>query len=274
MFGRTDNLIDLLTPYGLNDDEARVYLGLLENGVVTALQLSRQLHIGRTKVYRILDKLIAKELATTQFNEAGFKFSALEPAQLELMLTKREGELEVLRKNLPKVAEVLARRVGVQKPGSKVLYYQGKRGLSQVNWNVLEADGELLSYEVANADAYLPQAEAEKLRQALVEKKIMTRTITNRTKIEAFTQVTEMVQQWWQIRYVDPAVVEVNADVFLYNQVYAMCHYLDTHDVFCLEMHNKYLAAMQKQVFEVVWQQAKPLKVVSATGEAVLEGET
>ena len=88
---------------------------------------------------------------------------------------------------------MLEAKVDSGKSGSKILYYRGQEGLSQVNWNLLRAKGEYLSYEIATADTYLPQVEAEKLRQAIVEKKIMVRTMTNKTRQEPFTEVLEIV---------------------------------------------------------------------------------
>ena len=100
MFIQTDSLSALLLPFGLNDEEASIYLYLLEKRVSTALNISRNLHIGRTKVYRILDKLINKQLVVQRVDSAGFKFVANDPEQLNLLLSKQKGELAGLRKSL------------------------------------------------------------------------------------------------------------------------------------------------------------------------------
>lgn len=270
MSGRTDNIISLLQPFGLNEDEACVYLDLLENGVETALKISRNTRLGRTKVYRILDKLIEQQLVKQQYQDAGFTFLAEEPQQLEMLLAKKEGEVSALRYLLPNVINTLQKHSGGGKPGSQVLYYHGKSGLTQVNFNVLKAKGEFMSYEVATADAYLDHNDAEELRKELVANKILTRTITNQTHIKPFTKVAEMVAKWWQIKYVDEKILKIQADIFIYNDVYAMCHYLEGKDIFCLEMHNEYLTKMQKEMFEVMWEVAEPMKIIGDNGEARL----
>ncbi|NCO88763.1 hypothetical protein AUK04_04730 [Candidatus Roizmanbacteria bacterium CG2_30_33_16] len=271
MFTQTDSLSALLLPFGLNDEEASIYLYLLEKRVLTALNISRNLHIGRTKVYRILDKLINKQLVVQRVDSAGFKFVANDPEQLNLLLSKQEGELAGLKKSLPKILNTLKNKIGLSQPGSQIIYYRGKNGLSQVNWNLLQAKGELLSFEVATADVYLPNREAEKLRQQLVEKKIMTRTITNKKSIDSFTDVTDMIEHWWQIRYISRAILDIQADIFIYNDIYAVCHYLDNNDIFCFEMHNPQLAKMQKQLFENLWQQAKKMMIINNQGRAIVK---
>ncbi len=259
MSGQTDNLASLLEPFGLTTEEAKIYLVLLEQGKLSALEISRKLHSGRTKVYRILDKLIAFELVANEYDEVGFKFVASPPEKLSFFIARQEGEIAALKKSLPELQARLAQLAGSKQPGSKVLYYQGLRGLSQVNWNVLETKGELLTYEVETADLYLPHEEAERLRQEIVKQKIYTRTITNLTEFEPFTQVRALMDVYTHTRRVDQSVLLIKADVFIYNDVYTLCHYLQDGDVFCVEMHNQILANMQRQLFEVLWQQAKPL---------------
>jgi sugar-specific transcriptional regulator TrmB len=268
MSEETDNLFGLLEPFGLSREEAKVYLELLEKQILTALGLSRNLGIGRTKVYRILDKLIEKEMVVQQLDSGGFKFIANDPKQLGFLLIKREEELVTLQKSLPEVLEILEKKVDSGRSESKILYYRGQEGLSQVSWNLLRAEGEFLSYEVATANAYLPQGEAEKLRQALVDKRIMTKTLTNKVRQEPFTQVVEMVKKWWQLRNISKEVLLIKADVFIYNEVFAVCNYLDDGDVFCFEIYNKNVAQMQKQMFENLWQQAKIIRVINDRGEA------
>jgi hypothetical protein len=109
---------------------------------------------------------------------------------------------------------------------------------------------------VETADSYLPHHEAERLRQEIVQKKIYTRTMTNLTAIKPFTEVVELMRTYTQMRHIDPTTLTIKADVFIYNDVYALCHYLQDGDVFCVEIYNQLLADMQRQLFEVLWHQA------------------
>lgn len=256
----TDNLISLLQPFGLDSEESQIYLDLLEKKVSTALKISRSSHVGRTKVYRILDKLIEKELVTQQLDSSGFKFVANDPSQIELLLSKKEGELTSLRHSLPQIIDLLKSKSGSGVPGSKIFYYQGQRGLSQVNWNLLNAKSEFLSYEVSTADAYLPIPESEKLRQEIVNKKIKSRTITNNPNLKLDSKVLGYIDKYCNIKYLSKHIVDIEADIFIYNDVFAMCHYLGGGEIFCFEMHNLQLANMQRQIFETLWKQACPLK--------------
>ena len=93
MSEQTDNLIFLLKPYGLTSEESSIYLYLLENSTSSALTISRHVCISRTKVYRILDKLIEKQLVVQQYNQNGFKFRANHPSKLKQLIIQKEIEI-------------------------------------------------------------------------------------------------------------------------------------------------------------------------------------
>lgn len=269
MSDQTDKYIKSLEAYGLTPDEAIIYLDLIENGALSALQISRNVSLGRTKVYRILDKLIEKELVLRKPRDSGLTFVADPPSQLELLLTKREGELKTLREMLPTLVSNLEThsRAGIE--GSQVLYYRGARGHSQVNWHLTRAQHEFLSYEVDNAEAYLSKQESEDLRARLVQKNISIRSFTNLKSISSFTNVAGLMNLW-QVKHLDPSLLKISADIFIYNNVYAIVNYLSPTDVFAAEIYNQQLADMQRSLFEHLWSSAKPLTFLDEHGTAKL----
>ena len=258
MSEQTDNLIFLLKPYGLNIEESNIYLNLLESGTSSALKISRQINIARTKVYRILDKLIEKQLVVQEYNQNGFKFKANHPSKLNQLITQKEIEISSLKQSLPQTIDLLEKHINLNHPQSQILYYQGQDGLSQVNWNLLNTKKEFLSYEVDTADAYLPHPEAEKLRQALIDKNITSRTLMNKQISNNFSQVPK-INLFQETRFISPKILTIKSDIFIYNDIFTICHYLDNHDIFCLEIKNQFLVDMQKQIFENLWVQSKKI---------------
>jgi sugar-specific transcriptional regulator TrmB len=269
MSGETDRIITSLKQFGLDNDESKIYLTLLENNDLSALELSRLVKIARTRVYRILDKLVEKRLVILKQVSSGFRFVADDPDRIEELVIQKEVEVQELKNGVVDLVKEMKKMVGRAKSNSKILYYQGQRGLSQVNWNLLRANGEVLSYEVATADAYMPQVEAEKLREAIVNNKILIRTITNKIKIEPFTKVAEL-KNYWQIRSVEEKALKIAGDVFIYNDVYAWCQYLGGGEIFCVEIYNENMATMQKQLFESLWKKARQMKIVGMEGKTEL----
>jgi sugar-specific transcriptional regulator TrmB len=255
MSEQTDNLIFLLKPYGLTSEESSIYLSLLENNTSSALTISRNISMSRTKVYRILDILIEKQLVVQEYNRNGFKFKANHPSKLNQLITQKEIDVSALKESLPQTIHLLEKHINLNHPQSQILYYQGKDGLSQVNWNLLNAKKEFVSYEVDTADAYLSHSEAEKLRQQLIDKNISSRSLMNQKKLQPFSQINNR-ELFQQIRYIPLKILTIKSDIFIYNDIFTICHYLDNHDIFCLEIKNQFLVDMQKQIFENLWTQS------------------
>ena len=178
MSEKIDTTIALLTQFGMSEPEAKIYLEILSERGDTALALSRILRIARTKVYRILDNLIARGLVVTRLGDRGARFVALPPDQLNLLLSDKERELNRLRQTIPTLQTQLATCIPKPREATKVLYYHGTEGLKQVTHNSLKAKGELLIYEIETMNSFLSRQEAEDFRRKFVANKIFTRTLT------------------------------------------------------------------------------------------------
>ncbi|MBU1084846.1 MAG: helix-turn-helix domain-containing protein [Candidatus Beckwithbacteria bacterium] len=270
MSEQTDNLLSLLQPYGLEIDEARVYLELLESGVGSALALSRKLKIARTRVYRMLDKLEKLSLVVVRLHERGNRYEASNVKKLGLLINEKEREVESLRSSLPVIEEQLGKIVRESKRESKVLYYKGVEGVKQVSFNSLKAKGELLTMEIKDLGAFFSHKEAEELRLKFIDRKIQIKTLTNVKKLLPWTQVgREMVEKYWEIRHVPESQMKIKFEILIYNDVYVMYRY-DGKEVFCVEIYNQELADMQRQVFGYMWKKARRFKVLNSQGEARL----
>ena len=270
MSDQTDILTHTLTRFGLASEEVEIYLHLLEKGSRSALTISREIHMARTRVYRILDKMESKGIVKQKFDTLGLKFTACPYTQLELLLAERQSELDSLKGTLPTLFTQLEGLVHTQTAGSKVFYHHGIDGLKHVTWNSLRARGKIFIYEVsANMTAFLPQEFSERVREELAVQKIHVRQLTNLTRIEAHTKVTELVRNW-QVRYVPTKELAIKSEVLIYNDVTAFYHYINK-DIFCVEIVSSDLAHMQKQLFEFIWRHARPMRKIGLHGEAELE---
>ncbi len=270
MSEQTDNLIPLLLPLGLKQDEARLYLLLRENNNLTALQISRKIELPRTRVYRIFDNLLKLGLVTSRLDSRGQRYEAAGKEQLEALVAQKEFETKTFKQNLEVLEKQLSHLPNMPQMGSKVLYYHGVEGLKQVTWNSLKAKGELLTMEVSDMNAFLDKAYAEDMRLRFIDNKVKIRTLTNTAKIPPWTVVAhEMVEKYWTIRHIPEKHMKINFEILIYNDVYTLYRYQD-EDIFCVEIYNKELAEMQRQVFEFMWKGAKRFKVLNNRGEAVL----
>lgn len=268
MSDQTDILTRQLIPFGLASEEAEIYLYLLAKGHQSALQISRDMKMARTRVYRILDKLEHRGLVTQKFDTLGLKFTAAPYKQLELLLAERQSEVDGMRHALPAIFSHLETLSRSQSGGSQVYYHHGVDGLKHVTWNSLAATT-LRIYEVAESmTAFLPQEFSEKVREEFGRRKTKIYQLTNLSHIPAHTQMIEEVRNW-TVRHVPKKELTIASEVLIYNDMTAMYHF-QNKDIFCVEIRNADLARMQTQLFDFIWNHATPMKKVGNRGEARL----
>lgn len=264
-----DNISEKLIALGLTSEEINVYLVLVEGRVDTALTISRQTNLKRTTVYRILDNLTTRKLVITRAGERGLHYLPSPIESFDLILAEQESKLAQFRRLIPELKDQLGSIQTESKNSSQVRYYHGIDGLKQVTYNSLKANGELLTYELSTMNAFMDQEEAEKLRARFVENKINIKTLTNVTKMSAWTSVTEMVEKYWEIRHLDPKNKPFQFEILIYNDIYCMYKYTG-NEIFCIEIKNAELAQMQRTLFYYLWDMAKPLKILDEHGAAKL----
>ena len=267
MSDQTDNLSKLIEPFGLTEEESRVYLYLLKHGFATALSLSRALKIGRTKIYRIIDLLKRLKLVVQKVDERGAKFSATHPSKFQQIVTEREQSIQALKKSVPDLISHLSSIMPETTEKSKVLYYEGIEGLEQVSYNIVHADGLLRVFEMEHLDSFLAFDFSESVRRKLIENKVFTRDLTNKKELPGYTDVTELIEKYSEFRYINPDKLKINFEVLIYNDIYATYTYKDKK-IFCVEIYNEQLAQMQKQIFDFIWEQAVPLIYKDKRGAA------
>jgi len=270
MSKKTDNIMSALQSLGLNLEETTIFLYINKNGSCTALSISKECNISRTKVYRILDNLIKKKLIVQLMGDRGLKFEVVADLNLDLFLVQKESELESLRESLPFIQQELSSSSINGRHKSKVVYFHGIQGLEQVTWNSTKAKGPLRIYEMSETmTEFLNISFSEKVRQEFVNNKVLIKQLTNHKKIAGYTKITELVTKYWECRYINPKELSMKFEILVYDNVVVVYTYKQD-EIFCVEIHNPYLAEMQTQIFDFVWNSAKPLKILDASGTAEL----
>lgn len=267
MSDQADTIHHLAEQLGLELKAIDIYLLLLKQGPQTALAISRQLHIGRTQVYRLLDTLKQPGLVEPQLRSRGYQFAASPPDQFQHLVADREQQLATIKQDLPSLISQLSSLTTPDGQRSRIVTYQGLEGLKQVSYNITKARDLLRVWEVAHLSDFLPHDYAEMIRSKLVENQITTHDITNQSSFPDFTKVQAMVSQYSQYRYIDPQVLQIEFESLIYNDVYAIYSY-QPDQIFCVEIYNPHLAQMQKQIFDYIWTQAQPMTTISPGGAA------
>lgn len=273
MSEKADNNLEVLGRLGVSSDSASIYLYLAKNGEASALGISKAVDMARTKVYRELDKLIEDGLVEQVMGNRGFSFRVTGSEYLNALLAKKKSEITRLEEELPSLQKMISLNSNTTDK-QRVTYFKGTEGFKQVTWNSLRAERNLYIFEMASdMSVYVDQSFSEEVRSEFVKRRIHVSQITNLKSIPEYTDVTDLVTKYWDVRYVDPKVLKLTYEVLIYNDIVAMYN-MRGNNIFCVEIHDENLATMQKQLFNYVWESSKKMQKIGEHGEAKVVDST
>lgn len=96
-----DNLKNFFKYFNLTEESVKIYIFVLQNTYVSPLEVSRNLKIPRTKVYRCLNKLVELKLIKLVVGEKGaIRFSSDKPENVLNLVHIKEKELLLLKSGM------------------------------------------------------------------------------------------------------------------------------------------------------------------------------
>lgn len=261
--------IDTLKKFGIEREEAEIYLHLLSNGQKTMSELRKDSRLGLSKVRTILARLKKHGLIAEIRNENGryIKVSSLSRFK-ELLNRKKEDVLDIKTKFENVYDRLLEISYGESKQ-SKILHYSGIEGLKQVMWNTADAVNVLRLMELPEMSDYLDFGFYEKIREKFVKNKISYLELTNEMDMKGWTNNVDFIKNW-KPRYISQDILDIKFETMIYNDVVAIYN-IQEGQIFCVEIHNAKLARMQKQLFDFIFKRSLPMKVIDLEhGHAVI----
>jgi len=122
----------LLEQAGLTNGESRVYLSLLHLGSTTIGPILDKSGVTKSIIYRILDRLMEKGLASYIIKEKTRYYEAAMPEKLLEYVEEQEREIHKTKEQLSKVLPSL-KLIQQSKTGSQVKIFEGFKGMITVH---------------------------------------------------------------------------------------------------------------------------------------------
>jgi sugar-specific transcriptional regulator TrmB len=263
MLNNKNSLQVKLRQLGLNTDEAKVYLALLEKPL-THLEVARVTGVNRTTVYRVADVLEARSLITRNQRDDGKYLTANDPSNLEVMIATAEAKLklqqQVFQATLPDLADIYKHERAPSDSHFSISTYDGAAGLKQMLWNELKTKGEILVWSNESLDRAAGRRWAEKFRLELTERAIPQRGIENiddihvldHTKVENYGDI-------YKPRFLSREIIDIKQEMTIHDDTVSIYNWgIDgKSSKVGLEIHNKQFANFQRSVFETYWNLAE-----------------
>ena len=243
---------------GLEAEIADIYLALHAEGPQTISSLSRASGIERTRIYRLIDDLMDSGLIEVETHYKRGILKAAPIANLRILISRREQELQSLQDELQLVEQVLGRNQ-LTSPATRVQMYQGEAGIRQMLWNETKSKTEVLSILFEDIQSKTGSRFFERWVRTCNDAGLQFRSVygdTFKAGIDDWytTHTNERLARW-QGRQISRADFPLTHGTLIYDDVTAYFNWKDG-EVFGIETYNKDIAAAQRQYFEMLWKKA------------------
>lgn len=245
-----------LSQFGLNSKETEVYLILMKFNWLTALQISRKCSVNRTTLYRILERLLAKDIIEQKIDDKTTYYSAASADHFERIVLEKERQAKQLRQILPGIKSHFRFLNQIGPLETSVKFYRGIRGLQHLELIKAQAKGgEILIIDSNQWDKVLTREFAEEVRGRIVKNNIQVREVCNISHT-GWTDNQEYLKNHYRYRVIPKKVINISQDIHIFGDSIYFCGY-NQNDLVGIEIVSQEYSQIMKQIFEVLWKMAK-----------------
>jgi Sugar-specific transcriptional regulator TrmB len=243
---------------GFGKEIADIYLALHSYGPQTISELSRNSRVERTRIYRLIDTLMASSLIEVESHYKRGVIRAAPIANLNILISQKEQELKGLQNELGLIEQVLARN-SLSNPSTRVQFYQGPEGIRQMQWNLFRAKKEIRSImhgpmQETTGDSFFKRW-TEKWNQCDWRCDILLDEHFLAQSNQWHRRNPGVIPKAHFSRVLDASKFPIKFEVDIYDDTIA---YYNWHngEIFGIEIYNKDIADFQRTFFEMLWSQA------------------
>ena len=242
-------MIAELLKLGLTDEEAKVYLAVIEiNGGAVSV-IARKAGINRVSCYHTLEKLLKRRLLS-QYDKSGMKCFAPEPPE---KLEELELERVKIAKSLLPQLKSLTGSLGF-KP--KIRFYEGREGVERVFTESLIAKKEILGYtNLKTVTNFFPDFFKEythtRLRKGIKTRYLSPNTVESVHVIDPFLPKT-FDPNLIEILLVNKEQFPFENEVLIFENVVGIVS-LKKEELLGLLIESATLARTMRAVFDLAW---------------------
>lgn len=138
---------DILISLGLTEDEATIYMVLIEGGLMPARTIAVRATIGRPLTYKILEDMIIKGVVEKKETSGKISlFAPIHPRELENILKKKNDELDNIKKNFNESLGPLISKYNLFIGKPNVQFFEGLEGIIKVAQDSLNSETDICSF--------------------------------------------------------------------------------------------------------------------------------
>ena len=230
----------VLKNLGFEDREIKIYLTLIREQGLTAMQISKKTEIDRTTTYDILERLMNKGVASSFTQDKIRHFKALTPNNLLVYFKEKFSSLETILPSLNQIKDQ-------SKEVVKCELFQSMNGFKAVIRDFIDANVDYkaigIRKEYEEVLGYLTDQGVLKLNELKVKEKAIIE------KGSKFIPLKHGIYRYLEKKWLPPITT------LIYNNV--VVFFIWKEPYFAIRIENKEFAKLQSEYFDLLWDVAK-----------------
>ncbi len=239
-----------LRQLGLSENEAKVYLAMLELGPSVVIDISRKAEINRPTTYVQIESLKNKGLVSTQTKGKKQYFIAESPDKLELLIENELSAIEQKKNELNNFLPELLNLFNTSNQRPHVKFFEGREGILALQREFLKGDGDKICgiTSLDNVVEVFPDFHNTYSKKR-VQKKIPSKTIYTSKKGAVLKERDELNLR--EAKYVEPEKLPLSADITIHGDKVAIIALKGKISGALIE--HREMANSFRAIFELVW---------------------
>ncbi|MDP3792973.1 MAG: helix-turn-helix domain-containing protein [bacterium] len=243
-------MLKQLTSLGLSENEAKVYVAMLELGPATVLEISAKAGVNRPTTYVQIEALKKMGLISTQTKGKKQLFMAESPEQLEFVIERERKEIEQKKEELIKLLPGLTNLFNLAGEKPQVRFFEGEEGILKIQGEFLKTKADSI-YGISDFDSVMELfpnfTSAYSSKRA--QRKIPSKLIYTSTKGSFLKGSDEDFMR--ESKYVSKDKLSLGSDITIFGDKIAIMALKGKISGVIIE--HKEMANSLRSVFELLW---------------------
>lgn len=240
------NLIPIFKSFGLLESEIKTYLGALELGPCTVLQLSKKTELSRQATYTAIESLTAQGLMSVVEKGKKTYYASESPERLRSVAEEKLKRMEAAVREIKSITQELKLIQKGEKPIVKI--HEGREGLHLMLQDIIHSKTDAI-FEFTNERAVNQLFSPEDLKP-LGEKLDRLRIPTNFLSIHPDTE--DAPREQTRYKTITRKDIDFNGDLTIYGNKVALSTLKGK--LVSIIIESKEIAEMLRNLFKLAWE--------------------
>lgn len=247
-------IVNYLKKLDFSENEANLYIILLQRGSLTVSELAEKAKLNRTATYGHLTRLHEKGVISKSKGMSN-KVIANPPEHLHSLVEEKISNANVLKEQLPPIVTTLNTRfMQVSKNNvSDIKYYKGKNSVSAIYSDCLKSQTIRSYFDVKDLEQTFPENTLK-----------FNTKISNNPKMKVYELVQKSPEAQAHIensqtvkghvfKFLPEDIKLTSNDILIYDGKVAIINIADKDNVTGIVLHDKNYYENSKQIFDLLW---------------------